>query len=97
MVKRFNTDIAEGSCLPFSTSLRPMEKPSGSKVAGGRGGKGRATAGKSGSTSFPAVGNPVHSQREDSLERAPECVLAISRSVRINIHPQELINTTFAF
>ena len=45
---------------------------------------------------FPAVGNPVHSQREDSLEQpGQECVLAISRVVRVNVQPQEKLNNTF--
>lgn len=102
-MKRFSPDIAEASCLPFNTALKPTEKTvgvlKGSKVGSGKlsSSGGVAGSGRSLQSSFPAVGNPVHSQQEDSLERRPESVLAISKPVRVNIHPQELINTTFSF
>lgn len=103
IVKRFASDVAEASCLPFS-SLRKatLHKPTGSKGAkgsgGARGGLPGVSAGSGvcGGPAFPAISNLVHSERQDSLEGVgQECVLAISSVVRVNVQPQEKLNNTF--
>ena len=96
MVKKFSSDVPEGAtCLPFDSFLRSNQKSSSSRGSA----RGQSTvvsvgSGGVGASSFPAIANPVHSQKEDSLEQ-PTCVVAISKVVRINVHPQEKLNNTF--
>ena len=97
-MRRFSSDVGEACCLPF-TSLQTKPALSRSAKAAGGGGA-RVVQGGCGIPTFPSISNPVHSQREDSLEgpgtgRGQDCVLAISRVVRVNVQPQEKLNNTF--
>ena len=86
VVRMFKTDVSEELCFPFQARTPKSNKPVLGKVS-------RPTSSLI-APSFPAVANLVSSKREDDLGKMSG-VVAISKVVRVGIHPQEKLNNTF--